>query len=158
MNHNYPRIATLQWGGGTVDWLSRFDLVITRNRDSVILNQIQATHPEIYVLSTTDWNNGEALRLYVSDPIPEAWRLKTQSGAYIMANSTNYSVDYTEYCGLYNGEKANQALARLLLEKTNWSGFDGVNSDGLWTFPWTATSSTGIDLDRNGLNDYTETG
>jgi hypothetical protein len=158
LNHPYPRIATLQWGGGTVDWLRRFDLVITLNKDSLAARQLQALRNDIYILATSDWTDGEPVRSQDPNSFPVEWRVRTPSGAYVPSHDGFYLADLTQNCARYNGETYAEALARVLYQQTDWDGFDGVNSDGLWTFPWTATRSTGIDLDRNGLDDYAEPG
>jgi len=66
----------------------------------------------------------------------------------------DYFADPTNYCGTVNGERFNQALPRDLVDGTSWNAFDGVSSDGTWTGPGVSD----IDLDRNGVNDYTEHG
>jgi hypothetical protein len=159
INHSFPRIATLQWGGGTPEWLSKFDLVITTNSDSLRIREVKRINPNAYTLATTDWNAGVAIRV-AGDPnsVPAQWRTRTSTGAYFNPSgspSNPYLLDITNFCATYNAERYNQALPRVLMQTTDWSAFDGINSDGSWTFPWGATD---IDLDRNGLNDFTEPG
>ena len=159
LNPPYPRTAILQWGGGTDDWLRRFDLVITRNQDSAIVKAARILNPTTVFLQTKDFNEGDWFRPGDSSTFPVEWRLRDSTGGYIVTGGY-YEGDLSNYCAAHNGERYNQALARVLSDTTSWAAFDGVCSDGLWTFPWAAGPSTakGVDLDRNGLNDYHEVG
>ncbi|MBI4811064.1 MAG: hypothetical protein HY800_06440, partial [Ignavibacteriales bacterium] len=157
VNHEYPRLATLNWGRGNVDWLSRFDLILGVDGDSLLYRAVKIANPDGYILTTTDWNAGGPFRIYGNlDAIPPEWRVRRSNGSYIKVYSSDYFVDPTEYCGLYDGERYNQALPRRLMERTDWNIFDGVSSDGSWPFPYNTGGD--IDLDRNGVNDYTEHG
>jgi hypothetical protein len=164
--HPFPRIGTLQWGGSNVDWLSRFQLVVTSLRDAAIAAGIKQAAPDRFVLWTTDWNAAEPFS--PSDlgpgPLPAEWRLKTSAGTDVtIYNAATYFADITEYCLPYtgtvngfqmNGERYNQALPRYIDEVSDWSAWDGVSSDGTQQFPWGIPD---IDLDRDGLNDFDET-
>ncbi|MDI6734134.1 MAG: Ig-like domain-containing protein [Patescibacteria group bacterium] len=174
INHDYPRILDHQWGGGNADWFSRFDLIkvpptkvnnqITSNIN--VMQQLKVKNPNTITLATTDWNGGGYLRTIESmNNIPPEWRLRRSDGSYILAYSTTYMADITNY-GVritetvngyaVNNERYNEALPRVIAETTDWSLFDGVASDGSHPFPWKANGD--IDIDRNGVNDYTEHG
>ena len=167
INHDYPRIGAFQWNGANADWLSRFDLVVqapdnvnNQNRaNSEVIKGLRAKNPNTYVLATTDWNGGAWFR----KNLPNEWILKTSSGSNVTVYGTDPFADITDYCkpytGIVNGyqvydETYAEALARILAENMNWTLFDGVSSDGSWAGP----GGSDVDLDRNGLNDYTETG
>lgn len=167
VGHPFPRIGTLQWGGGTVDWMSRFQLVITSLKDASIAAGIQQAAPDRHVLWTTDWNAGGPFSnsSLGPGPLPSEWRLKTSTGADVTVyDAQTFFADITEYCAPYSGtvngfqvnaERYNQALPRYVDEVSDWSAWDGVSSDGSWQFPWLATD---VDLDRNGVNDFDEVG
>lgn len=157
INHDYPRIATIHRAAGNIDWLSRYDFIFGIDIDTLTLRAVKQVNPNNYILTTTDWNAGGPFRIWGNnDAIPAAWRLRHSDGTYIKVYGTDYFVDPTDYCGLSNGERYNQALPRRLMDQTDWSIFDGVSSDGTWPFPY--NNGGDIDLDRNGVNDYTEHG
>jgi len=157
VQHDYPRLAVMSWLGGNPDWLSRFDLIMGNNIDSLTFRRVKAINPNVYILSITDWNMGGPFAVWNNpDVIPVEWRLRHSDGTYIKIYGAQNFVDPTDYCGLYNGERYNQALPRKLMEETDWSAFDGVSSGGSWPFPYNTGGD--IDLDRNGINDYTEHG
>lgn len=162
--HSYPRIGVLQWGGGNADWLGRFQLVMTIPGATAMMSTLKTAHPGAKVLWTTDWNAGGPFRKsYVGpDSLPRAWALHTSTGATIFYGSQPFA-DITNYCPTFTGhvngfdikgERYNQALPRYIDTMTDWSVWDGVNSDGTWDFPG---SEPDIDLDRDGINDYNET-
>jgi hypothetical protein len=157
INHKFPRVGTLQWGGGSPDWLRRFNLVITINPDSQRVRAARAMNPDAYYLATWDWNaGGPFYDFWDPSKVDTAWRVRNQAGVYV-PYALQSLVDITDYCGLANGRKYNQALPERLNQEVAWSVFDGVNSDGTWAYP-SGTTTMGIDLDRNKRNDYTEPG
>jgi hypothetical protein len=161
---SHPRIGVLQWGGGNADWLGRFQLVMTIPRDTATMAALKVAHPDAKVLWTTDWNGGGPFRRsYVGpDDLPDAWALRTSTGAKILYAGRAFA-DITEYCPIFTGtvqgfdvvgERYAQALARYIDQTTNWSVWDGINSDGSWGFPG---GTSDVDLDRDGVNDFDET-
>ena len=155
INHDYPRIATLNWGGGTADWLSRYDLILGSKSDSLLYKSVKGINGSVYVLATDDWNiGGPFYQGPVPGNLPAEWRLRRSDGSYVTVYGKYYYADVTEYCGLYNGERYNQALPRRLMEETAWATYDGVSSNGSWV----DVGDPDIDLDRNGVNDRTEHG
>ena len=173
VNHDYPRIGVLQWGGGSPEWLAKFDLVITPPPESTLVRAARAINPDAYYFVTRDWMAGATFIPPTHDfsVIPDEWRIENQSGTYLCYacnyyGGGQYMLDFTEFCERYTGtvggysvynERYNTALPRVFNSEINWSIYDGVNSDGTWDYPH-GSYSTGIDLDRNGLNDYTESG
>ncbi len=181
INHSYPRIGAFQWGGGTADWFSKFDLIVvgglksssTTDSDARVMAETRLKNPDAYILATRDWNAGGPFYApnptapsYPSEQIPPAWRLRSSTGTYLLVYGLHYFVDISNYCGRYTGvvngfqinnETYAEALARSLVEKTDWTIFDGVSSDGSWPDLYSSYYPD-VDLDRNGLNDRKEVG
>ncbi len=158
LNPPYPRKATLQWGGGTVDWLKRFDLVIMGKQDTNICKSLRPAAPETYIFQTTDWEQGGLWRTRYpgGTGVPWQWHLRDVNGVAYPYDSGDSLMDLTNYCPLVNGERFNQALARRLVDEVDTSVYDGVYNDGFMSFPWDASGRGNPDLDRDGINDYTE--
>ena len=152
---SYPLIFNLVWGGGCDWWQNQFDWNLTVYCDSIPVKRAQSAYgmkDSIYWSFTTDWNAGEPLNRLMT--IPDEWYVRTASGAKISYSGT-YLVDPTNYCPQVNGKRFNEKLADTLAVNANPTIWDGVNSDGTWAFPFLNLND--VDLDRNGVADYSET-
>ncbi len=152
---DYPLLFNLTWGGGCDWWQNQFGWNLTVYSDSIPVKRAQSAYGKrdsIYWSFTTDWNAGEPLNKLMT--IPDEWYVRTASGSRIPYWGT-YLVDPTNYCPQVNGKRYNEKLADTLAVFANPTIWDGINSDGTWAYPF--QNLTDIDLDRNGLADYSET-
>ncbi len=154
-NQSYPLLFNLVWGGGSDWWQNQFHWNLTVWTDSIPVKRAQSAYGKrdsIYWSFTSDWNAGEPLNRLMT--IPDQWYVRTASGSRISYWGT-YLVDPTNYCPQVNGKRYNEKLADTLAVFANPTIWDGINSDGTWAYPF--QNLTDIDLDRNGLADYSET-
>jgi hypothetical protein len=158
LNHGFPRIAAFNWRGGNANWLSRYDLILGSKNDSLLYNSVKGLNNNVYILDTDDWNiGGPFYSGTVSGDLPDTWRLRQSDGTYLLVYGEYYFADVTTYCGLYNGEKYNQALPRELIEETKWNIYDGLANNGTLS-NLDSSKYPDVDLDRNGVNDRSEHG
>lgn len=158
-NHRYPRIASFQWGGATPDWYARFDLMDTGARDPELARAIKAINPNTVILPTRDWNAGPGS---YGDDVPNEWKTRHADGSFVKLyfDNDNY-MDLTDFCpparsGRWAGKRYNEIVAEWHISNVDLSVHDGIATDGLWNFPYSANGD--IDLDRNGVNDFKEHG
>lgn len=158
-NHRYPRIGAFQFGSGTPWWHARFDLVNTGQTSTGFAAAVKALNPDCIILPTRDWNAGPYSYGY---EVPNEWKTKHANGTFIpLYTSDDFYMDLSDYCPVgtttgFSGLRYNEALAAWHVGLVNMSYYDGVSTDGLWNYPNSADGD--IDLDRNGLNDFTEGG
>ncbi len=154
-NQSYPLLFNLVWGGGSDWWQNQFHWNLTVWTDSIPVKRAQSAYGKrdsIYWSFTSDWNAGEPLNRLMT--IPDQWYVRTANGSRISYWGT-YLVDPTNYCPQVNGRRYNEMLADTLAVFANPTVWDGINSDGTWAYPFQNLAD--IDLDRNGLADYSET-
>ncbi len=166
-NHDFPRTYVLQWGSGSPEYLSKFDMVITLARDAERIKKTRALNPNAYYLATTDWNVGGPFYHGRIDYIPEQWYIRQSNSLRFpisyapgMVDITDNAPSYTGSVGPYNdmvtNEKYNTAFPRVLIDtQVDWNAFDGIGSDGSWQMPFAYNN---VDLNRNGVNDWSEGG
>ncbi len=158
----YPRTACWAWGGMSPDWAARFDLVVMW-RDDRTARAIREIDPYTIILPTEDWNYGGTRHGH----LPDEWVVHRPDGSLQEVYCTGcdeYLVDFTdcragpEGCGLHEGMRFTDSLIDDL-EEWNIDLYDGISTNGFWNHagPWGPLSG-GIDLDRNGVNDYEEHG
>jgi len=153
VNHGYPRTAIYNWGGAPMEWYAKFDLVDFSSTSTGLVQQIKDIDPNTVVLSTSGWTAyGHP---FVITPLPEPWFARDSKGNKIDTGGGNLLVDLTNMCDLYNGQRYNQKLPEVLVNRVDLSVFDGIASDWLWSKPHGVSD---IDLDKNGVNDYQEHG
>jgi hypothetical protein len=154
-NHRYPRIGVQQWGGAPAEWYAKYDLVdISIGVNTELARQIKALNPDIIIVPTSDWNAAAHI-----DNVPEPWALRNSSGQKLnLYFESDFYYDLTNFCPRVNGKRYNEYLPEWLATsgKIDFSVYDGVATDGIWSFPHTANGD--IDLDRNGRNDFDEHG
>jgi len=158
-NHRYPRIASFQWGGATPDWYARFDLMDTGARDPELARAIKASNPNTVILPTRDWNAGPGS---YGEEVPDEWKTRHSNGSLVKLyfDSDNY-MDLTDFCpsaksGRWAGKRYNEIVADWHIGHIDLSVHDGIATDGLWNYPYSAQGD--IDFDRNGVNDFKEHG
>ena len=156
-NHRYPRIASFQWSGAVPDWYSRFDLIDTGARGAEFAQSIKALNPNTVILPTRDWNAGPGS---YGMQVPEEWKTRHSDGSPVRLyfDTDNY-MDLTDFCpratsGPWAGKRYNEVVAEWHLSYVDLNYYDGIATDGLWNFPYSANGD--IDFDRNGVNDFKE--
>ena len=152
--HCYPRNGVFQWGGGPADWYAKFDLVIVTMTDNAFPQSVHAVDPNTFVLSSVrDWNtfSGETL------PTSAWYALDSNGDRVRIYNGSRDFVDITNLCPSHNGRIYNQFLPEYVANAIDLNAWDGISSHGVWEVPYKVEVKD-IDLDRNGLNDYTEAG
>lgn len=158
-NHRYPRIASFQWSGAVPDWYARFDLIDTGARGVDFAQSIKALNPNTVILPTRDWNAGPGS---YGIQVPEEWKTRHADGSPVRLyfDTDNY-MDLTDFCpratsGPWAGKRYNEVVAEWHLSYVDLNYYDGIATDGLWNFPYSANGD--IDFDRNGVNDFKEPG
>ncbi|MFQ5822503.1 MAG: hypothetical protein ACE5JB_00420 [bacterium] len=146
---SYPKVAAWNWAGGRPEWYAKFGLVIIWPRDATA-RYIHEINPKTIVLPTDAWTFHRNL--------PEEWSIRDGNGNIItgLGGSANM-MDMTRFCPKVNGRTYNDYFIEHYQDFDFVNAWDGVASDWLWVFPWRA-DNVGIDLDRNGVNDYDEYG
>jgi hypothetical protein len=163
-NHRYPRIGSFQWPGAVPDWYARFDLLDTGTsgfeQGANFARAIKAINPNVIILPSRDWNAGPGG--YDGTEVPREWIARHSDGSFVnLYFETDYYMDMTDFCpratsGRWAGKRYNEIVADWHLSFVDLSVIDGVATDGVWNFPYSAQGD--IDLDRNGVNDFKEHG
>ncbi len=157
IKHSYPRTAVFHFGeSAPAAWYAKFDLVDIRTMDPEIPRGIKAINPNTLVFGTRDWNNGAFFR-----PTDPAYRTYHSDGSPVFiygSRTNNFTVNFSDFCGRVNGLRYNEALPQSALQSHDQSVFDGIATDGLWMKPRQAEQDQDIDLDRDGINDYSQHG
>ncbi|NQT27206.1 hypothetical protein HQ585_17760 [candidate division KSB1 bacterium] len=153
-DHDYPRLAIFVWGTHAPKaYFAKFDLVVTASNNSGFAQAIKDIDPETYILYTRDIGAGQG-----ADPYYNEWTVDQSNGSDVTIYGGGRPLaDITEFCPLVNGKRYNQVVSGYLSTLGNLNIFDGISSDGMMEAPgpWT---STDIDLDKNGQNDWNEHG
>jgi len=153
-NHRYPRIGVQQWGGAPAEWYAKYDLVdISLGTRVDFIREIKAINPDVIVLPTSDWNAAAHL-----ENLPTEWALQNSRGEKLnLYFESDFYYDLTNFCPRVNGKRYNEFLPESLTDgRIDFSVYDGVATDGIWSYPHSANGD--IDLDRNGKNDFDEHG
>ncbi len=158
-NHSYPRTAIFHWTGASPDYYARHDLCMTRYFEKSMIDRVKAINPDVIWLPSRDFNcaNGDWPHEC------EEWYLRDSNGNRITVYSS-----YTHFPDLSdhaipnaNGEYFRDVYPAYLKELVDACGADGVSSDGLWAgvhLHYNKFPGNDVDMDRNGVNDYTEHG
>jgi hypothetical protein len=160
----YPRLSHSTWGGAVMDWYVKFDLVDNNaNNNPDWARQLKTLKPGIKIVVTRDFNQGISGHLQGADE----WKVKSSQGVVCpLYFEEDAFFNYTDFAPLrqteYGTMRYNEYIAHWMTDPKNidLSVFDGVQTDGLWD-AWhggLAPCNTDIDLDGNGLNDFTESG
>ncbi len=156
LNHSYPRVGTMHFGrNAPPEWYAKFDYLMVRSSDESLVREIKKLNPNIYIFGILDWNKGGNLDL------PDEWKSKNSKGEFIglYGLSNFFSVNMTDFCGKsseFGNKRFTEYFPGYLLEEFDQSVFSGIATDGLWIKPRDANGD--IDLNGNGVNDYTEFG
>ncbi|RQV98163.1 hypothetical protein EH221_02525, partial [bacterium] len=153
-NHDYPRIAIYQWNTrAPASWFAKFDIMVTASNTAAFAKSVKQINPKMYILFTRDINAGQGAETFYSQ-----WTALNSKGEKVMIYNGNRALaDLTDYCPLVGGKRYNQVVAEYLTSINDFSAFDGNCTDGMIEYPGT-WAATDIDLDRNGVNDWTEHG
>ena len=154
-NHRFPRTVFFHFGNACTDYYARFDMVIKSSRSSDWVIKLKEQNPDVIVLSTSGWTSCGPNDTWFPDGSYDNYVALDSEGNPVSTGGQGRLADITELCPLYNGKKLNEALPEKLVDITPLSVYDGIATDWLWTQPWNVTD---IDLDRNGVNDYSEHG
>jgi hypothetical protein len=160
---SFPRLSAQVWGGGVPDYYAQFDLLWWSETNVNRAQAIKALNPNIKIVVTRDINAGGGMQL------PEEWKVRTSTDhgqqycVYIDQGSTiipfaNYT-DFAPSLSAYGNKRFNEYIADYFASEIDLSVFDGFATDGLWENNYNESPcDEDIDLDRNGVNDYTEHG
>lgn len=153
----FPRLSAFTWGGAVPWYAARFDHLNNGQSSVQELNQIKTFNPDITYTVTKDIQKG-----LDNNSLPDEWKVKTSTGQIctIYGGSTfhNYT-DYAPQLSTYGNKRYNEWVPEYYASIIDLNVFDGWATDGLWEkFYGGAPCDTDIDLDRNGVNDYTEHG
>jgi hypothetical protein len=160
---SFPRLSAQVWGGGVPDYYAQFDLLWWSETNPDRARAIKALNPDIKIVVTRDINAGAGMQL------PEEWKVRTsvdhnqQYCVYIDQGSTiipfaNYT-DFAPRLAAYGNKRFNEYIGDYFASAVDLSVFDGFATDGLWENNYNdSPCNIDIDLDRNGVNDYTEHG
>ena len=154
-NHNYPRTVFHHFGNASMDYYARFDMVIKSTRSTSWIDDVRALNPDIIILSTSSWSVYADRDEWWPPGTSDNYLALDSNGDPVVIPSNGYLTDITNYNPPYNDQKLNEALPEHIVSITDLTAFDGVACDWLWTQPWGVSD---IDLDRNGVNDYSEYG
>jgi len=167
--HCYPRIGLFHFPRGVntpADWYARFQLVeLSSTR---VARDLKAISPNTIIINArTDWNT------WIKDDRHPEWNVKDAAGNNVLiygnpAKGTGIPlVDITDYCPVStksetSGMKYNEYIPDRVLEIVDLDFVDGVMSQGIWDHPYGTGNldkyPNGVDLDRNGVNDWDEHG
>ena len=156
-NHDYPRVGFLQWGTSTYDWDAKFDLIISRIKSTSYPRFIKSKNPNAIVLATDDIQKGAWVGY---DSMPDDWWFRDSQGnkIKIYGGGRNWT-DYSDHCrriASFGNRRFNEAIGDIIIQQLDLNEFDGIATDGLWITGH--CPSDDIDIDRNGVNDFTEYG
>ncbi|MBU4360566.1 DUF362 domain-containing protein, partial [Patescibacteria group bacterium] len=152
--HCYPRTGALHWESSSSDWDSNFDLLIIPRGKYVedYVKKVKAKNPHIIILPTCDINQGECLR-------DEEWKIRKSDGSTIKIYGGGSDwVDYTDFApqlSQYDNKRFNEYIGTAMARGVDLNIVDGFATDGFWITGWSPESDD-IDIDRNGINDYSE--
>ncbi len=154
-NPSYPRTAAFFWGPGRAEFYAQFDMVVAGKNDGMFQG-IRDINPDAILVWTVDWQAGGPFRY----DFPEEWAFRNEDEkiVYYTTSRNLLFADPTDFCDVhdgseypeYAGKKYNDALVEKVLKDTDFSIYDGVASDGIWTKFW---GISGIDFDRDGSDD-----
>lgn len=152
---NYPRTVFWHFGSATPEWYARFDLVVKSTRNVEWVQKVKAINSDAIILSTSGWTAwGSGDEWFPPETNPNYFFVDS-NGNFVDGGTGGYMTDISNLCPTYNGKRFNERFPEYLVEITDLNYFDGIASDWLWEKPWGVTD---IDMDRNGVNDYTEYG
>ena len=150
---SYPRLGCFNWGGATPEWCAQYDLLITA--DKGMATKAKAINPDMYIVYTRDWQYAAGLN------VPNEWYVRNSQGQIVHVYNASYNlVDITDYClasSAFGGKRYNEYITDWMTSLVDLNVFDGVATDGIVEYP-TGEARIDIDLDRNGINDWTEHG
>ncbi len=149
VNHSYPRISHFHFGGAPAEWYAKFDIL---RGDPNVYEKVKALNPDIITFVSRDWNVWE-----VRESAPSEWFVRDSEGNKVNIGY-GYLMDISEYCppsAEYGGKKYNEYIVESAIEQCDNPYYDGFFCQGVWEYP---RGNNNIDLDRNGLNDWSEHG
>lgn len=154
-NHSYPRNGIFHFGGATPDYYARFNLVITCHTSASFPGQVKAINPNAFVVSSVcDWNV-----FTENSDTPDEWVVRDSQGNEVKIYGNWYRlVDMSNFCpqlSQFGNKRYNEYLPDYILNHVDISLYDGISSHGVWNHPY---GTNDVDLDRNGVNDWTEHG
>ncbi|MBN1893814.1 hypothetical protein JW906_04940 [bacterium] len=153
VNHSYPRLGCFTWGGGTPEFYAQFDYLVSY--DANIAKTVKAINPNMLVLVTRDWQWGAGLSY-----IPNEWYVRDSKGEIIIIYTGYKLLDISDFCppsSYYGGKRYNEYIPEWMASLIDLNYVDGVSTDGCVEQP-RGTGLTDVDLDRNGINDWSEYG
>ncbi|MFO7889391.1 MAG: putative glycoside hydrolase [bacterium] len=150
----FPRTGVFHWGGAQPEWYAKFGLVISWNNGDQFAQSIHDINPDCIVLPTRDWNVGSGMS------IPDEWIVRDSQGNKVtMYGGKGYMANISDFCpgsAAFGGKKYNEQLPIFMSNLVDLTLYDGVATDGVYPYPRDADRD--IDLDRNGVNDWSEHG
>jgi hypothetical protein len=152
VNHPYPRLGCFTWGGGTSEYYAQFDYLVTYIQSEA--KMVKAINPNMLVLITRDWQYGAGMNY-----IPDEWYVRDSKGKNIIIYAAYKLLDITDFCppsSYYGGKRYNEYIPEWMAGLVD-QYVDGVATDGCVEQP-RGNGLTDVDLDRNGVNDWSEYG
>ena len=146
VNPPYPRLGIFGWGGAPAEWYAKFDLI---RGDTNLYPAIKQINPDALTFYSRDWN--------VWNSAPPEWFVRDSKGNKVLVGY-GYLIDITDYCGrspAYGNKKYNEYLVDAAVQECADSRYAGYFCEGVWEYPY---GTTDVDLDKDGINDWTEHG
>jgi len=143
---DYPRSVFSSFGTPPPWFVAQFDMA----RTATDYDEVHLLNPDALCFVSRDWNVWE-----IKDRCPPEWYAQDPDGNPVRSGYGKL-MDITEFCPKVDGRKYNTYIALWSAAKVlSDSAYDGFASQGLWEHP---PYGKPIDLDRNGVNDYSEYG
>ncbi len=150
LNHKYPRTFIFHFDTAPADWYAKFDGV---HGNVGVYEKAKLINPNLVRFNSRDW----MIWGIRSITMPPEWAIRNSKGT-VLSNDYGPRMDITDYCPK-NAGVGNMRYNEWLIQETfqimEDSRLDGYICQGVWDNP---NVYDDVDLDRNGVNDYSEHG